>query len=200
MGRNAGWITAASALARSGDGDGPDLICLPERPFDEDRFLSDIENLRKIKDGILAVVSEGLKKADGTPDRPDHLSGRPGRVLRGCQRSPGQSGDPEAGHQGAERKAGDLRPCQHRFPVPYGPGGSDSGGKGSRAGGSLREANVMIGFERIPGPEYGIRLIHIPVKQKETLAATASDPRSPRPGSSRMKRMTSLFLIIQPGR
>ena len=62
MGRNAGWITAAIALARSGDGYGPDLICFPERPFDEDRFLSDIENLRKIKDGILAVVSEGLKK------------------------------------------------------------------------------------------------------------------------------------------
>ena len=45
MGRNAGWITAASALARSGDGDGPDLIYLPERTFVEEEFLADVKAL-----------------------------------------------------------------------------------------------------------------------------------------------------------
>ena len=67
MGRNAGWLTAASALARSGNGDGPDLIYLPERPFDTDRFLNDVERIRKTKSGILVVASEGLKNAAGDP-------------------------------------------------------------------------------------------------------------------------------------
>lgn len=67
MGRNAGWLTAASALARSGSGDGPDLIYLPERPFEEDRFLADVERVRKTKTGILVVASEGLKNAAGNP-------------------------------------------------------------------------------------------------------------------------------------
>ena len=42
MGRNAGWITAASALARKKPGDAPHLIYLPERPFNEEEFLEDV--------------------------------------------------------------------------------------------------------------------------------------------------------------
>lgn len=67
QGRNAGWITAASALADDGDGLGPDLIYLPERPFDEDKFLKDIKNLWEKKKGIVVVASEGLKNAKGEP-------------------------------------------------------------------------------------------------------------------------------------
>lgn len=66
-GRNAGWITAASALADDGDGVGPDLIYLPERPFDEDRYIEDIKKLLEKKSGIVVVASEGLKNADGEP-------------------------------------------------------------------------------------------------------------------------------------
>jgi len=66
-GRNAGWITAASALAEDGDGVGPDLIYLPERPFDEDKYIEDIKKLLETKSGIVVVASEGLKNADGQP-------------------------------------------------------------------------------------------------------------------------------------
>lgn len=66
-GRNAGWITAASALAEDGDGVGPDLIYLPERPFDEDKYIEDIKKLLEKKSGIVVVASEGLKNADGEP-------------------------------------------------------------------------------------------------------------------------------------
>lgn len=66
-GRNAGWITAASALADDGDGNGPDLIYLPERPFDEDKYIEDVERLLKRKSGIVVVASEGLRDADGKP-------------------------------------------------------------------------------------------------------------------------------------
>lgn len=66
-GRNAGWITAASALAADEDGVGPDLIYLPERPFDEDKYIEDIKKLLEKKSGIVVVASEGLKNAEGQP-------------------------------------------------------------------------------------------------------------------------------------
>ncbi len=66
-GRNAGWVTAASALAKQSGVDGPDLIYLPERPFNEDEFLEDVSDLIKKKRGAVVVASEGLKNAQGMP-------------------------------------------------------------------------------------------------------------------------------------
>lgn len=66
-GRNAGWITASSALAGMDGGIGPDLIYLPECPFDEEKFLGDVSQLLQKKSGIVIVVSEGLKNAKGEP-------------------------------------------------------------------------------------------------------------------------------------
>ncbi len=65
MGRNAGWITAASALARRGSGDSPDLIYLPERPFCEDEFLEDVQRVWDRKGYAVVVASEGLKNKQG---------------------------------------------------------------------------------------------------------------------------------------
>lgn len=66
-GRNAGWITAASAMAEDEDGLKPDLIYLPEVPFDEEQYIHDIEELLKTKSGIVVVASEGLKDKEGNP-------------------------------------------------------------------------------------------------------------------------------------
>ena len=65
-GRNAGWITASSALAGE-KGYAPDLIYLPERAFDEDKFIEDVKKLLEKKSGILVVASEGLTDKDGKP-------------------------------------------------------------------------------------------------------------------------------------
>lgn len=67
MGRNAGWIAAATALARKNPGDAPHLIYLPERPFDEEAFLRDVKALHERQGGVVVVVSEGLKNRDGQP-------------------------------------------------------------------------------------------------------------------------------------
>lgn len=66
-GRNAGWITAASAMAADEDGLGPDLIYLPERPFDEEQYIADVKKLLEKKSGIVVVVSEGLHDEQGNP-------------------------------------------------------------------------------------------------------------------------------------
>ena len=66
MGRNAGWLTAASKLA-SFKGLGPDLIYLPEVAFDIDKFISDVDNvMKKNANKCLVCVSEGIKNAEGT--------------------------------------------------------------------------------------------------------------------------------------
>ena len=65
MGRNAGWLTAAASLAGY-KGLGADLIYLPEVAFDVDKFVSDVEGvLAKNDSKCIAVVSEGIKLADG---------------------------------------------------------------------------------------------------------------------------------------
>lgn len=65
MGRNAGWLTAAAALARTADCEGPDAIYLPEKVFDTDKFVNKIKELAKTKSSIVIAVSEGVKLADG---------------------------------------------------------------------------------------------------------------------------------------
>lgn len=65
MGRNAGWLTAAAALSRTADCEGPDAIYLPEKVFDIDKFVNKIKELAKTKSSIVVAVSEGVKLADG---------------------------------------------------------------------------------------------------------------------------------------
>ncbi len=66
MGRNAGWLTAASALARDEKLSAPDLIYLPEKPFDEEKFLYDIRQKLLNQNTVIVAVSEGIKYSDGT--------------------------------------------------------------------------------------------------------------------------------------
>ncbi|MBQ7359048.1 MAG: 6-phosphofructokinase [Lachnospiraceae bacterium] len=65
MGRNAGWLTGAAALAKGEDCPGPDLIYLPEIPFDLDDFSKRIKELLKKKGSVVVAVSEGIKLKDG---------------------------------------------------------------------------------------------------------------------------------------
>ena len=65
MGRNAGWLTAASALAKGDDCEGVDMICLPEVAFDLDVFFAQISALLEKKQNLVIAVSEGIKLADG---------------------------------------------------------------------------------------------------------------------------------------
>ncbi|MBN1557799.1 MAG: 6-phosphofructokinase [Lentisphaerae bacterium] len=65
MGRHAGFLTAASALARVYPDDGPHLIYLPERPFDMKRFVRDVDAVYARLGRCVVVVSEGIADAEG---------------------------------------------------------------------------------------------------------------------------------------
>lgn len=65
MGRDAGWLTAAAALPLCSGGRGPDLIYLPEHPFDTDRFLEDVRAAQRRHPAVLVAVSEGVRLVSG---------------------------------------------------------------------------------------------------------------------------------------
>lgn len=165
MGRNAGWIAAASALARSGDGDGPDLIYLPEVPFDEDAFLAEVERLHREKGGVVVVASEGLRKADGEPivepifqvgravyygDVSAHLANLVIRKLGIKARSekPGIAGRASAAYQSRLDRDEAV----------------EAGSTAVRAAVEGKNG-VMVGFRRLPGEEYLAETILIPIEE-----------------------------------
>ncbi len=67
MGRNAGFLTAASAMARNYPDDGPHLIYLPERPFSVDQFLKDVRQVYDRFGRCVVAVSEGIIDSEGKP-------------------------------------------------------------------------------------------------------------------------------------
>jgi 6-phosphofructokinase 1 len=67
IGRDAGWLAAATALARKNEDDAPHLIYAPEFHFNRDKFLKDVDSCIKNYGWVSVVCGEGLKYSDGTP-------------------------------------------------------------------------------------------------------------------------------------
>lgn len=67
VGRSAGWLAAASALARSAEDDAPHIILCPERPFDREAFLGEVQQCYDRWGWVSIVCGEGICFADGTP-------------------------------------------------------------------------------------------------------------------------------------
>lgn len=65
MGRNAGWLTAASMIPKALGGVSPDLVYLPETPFNTEEFIKDVNKVFENKNNVVVAVSEGVKLANG---------------------------------------------------------------------------------------------------------------------------------------
>ena len=66
MGRHAGWLTAASVLARKFEGDNPVLIYLPEVAFDTDAFIEKVKEKLQTTSNLVVCISEGINDGNGT--------------------------------------------------------------------------------------------------------------------------------------
>ena len=66
MGRHAGWLTAASVLARKFEGDNPVLVYLPEIAFDQDAFIEKVKENLKTTSNLVVCISEGINDGKGT--------------------------------------------------------------------------------------------------------------------------------------
>ncbi|MDD6278719.1 MAG: 6-phosphofructokinase [Oscillospiraceae bacterium] len=76
MGRHAGWLTAASACIQDNGESAPHLIYLPEVSFSAERFIADVRAQMKLHKAVVAVVSEGVKTADGRFAAEEFRSGK----------------------------------------------------------------------------------------------------------------------------
>ena len=65
MGRNAGWLAGAAALSAGEECAGPDLLYLPETPFDVEGFVRRVEELQKVRKSVVVAISEGIRLDDG---------------------------------------------------------------------------------------------------------------------------------------
>ena len=75
MGRDTGWITASTALAKEAPDDAPHLIYLPERPFTIEKFLEDVEKVYKRLGRVVITTCEGLKDENG-----EHITSSTSRI------------------------------------------------------------------------------------------------------------------------
>lgn len=167
LGRNSGWITAASTLARSKKEDAPHLIYLPERPFCEEQFLKDVKRLYEKLGGVVVVASEGLKNKEGEPIVPPifktdravyygdvsaHLAHLITKKLGIKARSekPGLAGRASIAWQSPVDKAEAIMAGEMAMQWAY---------KG--------KTGVMVGFERVEDSRgnYKISAIEIPIEQ-----------------------------------
>lgn len=175
MGRNAGWIAAASALARKDSGDAPHLIYLPERPFDEEAFLREVKALHERQGGVVVVVSEGLKNRDGQPIVPPLF--QTGRAV--------YYGDVSAylaelvirrlGVKARSEKPGLLGRAQTELQSPV--DRNEAVQAGAEAVRALLDgqSGFMTGFKRVSTEPYRVRLIRIPLEDV-TLAERTLPP------------------------
>ena len=168
MGRNAGWLTGAAALA-SARGAGPDLIYLPELPFDMDRFFADVQRVYDQKKKVLIAVSEGIQDASGryiseygaaaSSDAFGHvqmgglaailaalLKDRFDTKVRGIELSLLQRC---AAH------------CASRTDIDE----AFSAGRAAVDLAQKGESGYMIGFAREPGTEYACRMVPVPLDE-----------------------------------
>lgn len=163
MGRNAGWLTAASALARKQKGDAPHLIYLPERPFDEEEFLEDVKKLYDKLGGVVVVVSEGLKNKEGKPIVPPIF--QVGRSV--------YYGDVSAylstlvikrlGIKARNEKPGLCGRASISFQSELDRDEAVLAGQTAVRAAMEGKSGVMVGFERIAGDLYQSRTLLIPI-------------------------------------
>lgn len=165
MGRNAGWIAAASALAKDASGIGPDLIYVPERPFDEDEFLEDAQRLYREKGGVVVVASEGLHGRDGKPIvKPVFTVGRAvyyGDVSAHLANLVIQ----KLGIKARGEKPGVCGRASYMFQSRVDREEAILAGREAVKAALAGETGIMIGFQRISTNPYRILPIHIPIEE-----------------------------------
>ncbi len=173
MGRNAGWLTAASLLARpepapGGVADerlGPHLVYVPELPFDEERFLDEAKALYGRLGGVVVVASEGLRGEDGKPIVPPvfqvgrsvyygdvsaHLCGL---VIR------------RLGIKARSEKPGILGRCSAAHQSPLDREEAVLAGREAALYALARKAPAMVGFRRLSSSPYRCETFPVPIEE-----------------------------------
>lgn len=165
MGRNAGWITAASALARRKQGDAPHLIYLPERNFNEDEFLEDVSRLQKEQGGVVVLVSEGLHDANGESIVPPIFKSERAVYYGDVSSHLANLVVKKLGVKARSEKPGLCGRASVALQSPVDREEARQAGAVALRSAVEGNSGVMIGFERVPGTVYQMKTKLVPIKE-----------------------------------
>lgn len=166
MGRNAGWVTGAAALAKTDDGAvGPHLIYLPEAAFDEDAFLAEVEAHYKRLGSVVAVVSEGLKYANGEYVGGIVFENDRSKYYGDVSAKLAQTVTKRLGIKARNEKPGIAGRASIAYQSQTDRDEAVLAGREAVRAALAGESGVMIGFARIQGAAYAVRAIRIPIEQ-----------------------------------
>ena len=182
VGRSAGWLPAAAALAKRRPEDPPHIILVPERPFEEEKFLEAAEKVYKNFGFVSVVCGEGISYADGTPVSASKVTDKFSNVEFGAMGGTsaammlhrmlanafGWRGEFQV-TESLQMSAGD-RAVKLDYDEAYGAGveATRLAGKGT--------SGVMVTIERRKGPKYASSFGTIPL-QKVAINARPMDDK-----------------------
>lgn len=165
MGRNAGWLTAAAALAKTEEAVGPHLIYVPEVAFNEEQFLDEAKSLYDAHKGVVVVASEGLRTKEGVPIvKPIFQTGRSvyyGDVSAHLCNLVIQ----RLGIKARSEKPGILGRCSIAFQSDVDRDEAILAGREAVKALLEGKSEVMVGFERISSEPYLCKTILIPLEE-----------------------------------
>lgn len=165
MGRNAGWVTAASCFADESGTGGPDLIYLPERDFDEHAFLDDAQRLIDEKGCGVVVVSEGLHTADGTPVAPPLMTMGRATYFGDVSAHLAKLVISELGYKARSEKPGLIGRASIAWQSPVDREEAIDCGREATRAVLEGDSGKMVGIERVSSEPYEARLIRIPIEK-----------------------------------
>lgn len=165
MGRSAGWLAAASALAEQSGVGGPDLIYFPERPFDEERFLEDVRKLIARKGCGVVVASEGLHGPDGKPIVEPVMTVGRATYFGDVSAHLANLIIKKLGYKARSEKPGLLSRASIAWQSSVDREEAVLAGREAVKAAVSGQTGVMVGFEREKGPEYSVKPVLIPLEQ-----------------------------------
>ncbi len=165
LGRNAGWVAAASSLADECGVRGPDLIYLPERDFDERAFLDDAQRLVDEKGSGVIVVSEGLHKAGGEPVAVPLLRTERATYFGDVSAHLARLIISELGCRARSEKPGLIMRASIAYQSSVDRDEAIACGREAVHAALEGDSGMMVGLERVSSSPYEGRLVRIPIER-----------------------------------
>ena len=165
LGRNAGWATAAAALAREEDGDAPHLIYLPERAFCEEEFLEDVKALYDRQGGVVVVASEGLHDAGGRPIVPPIFQSGRSTYFGDVSSHLAQLVVKRLGIKARSEKPGILGRASIAWQSCVDAAEAEEAGRVACRAALAGESGKMVGFRRLSTAPYACETFLIPIEE-----------------------------------
>jgi len=160
IGREAGWLAAATVMGKRGEDDAPHILCLPERPFEREKFLADVKRCYDEYGWVSIVCGEGITYADGRPVSSSEVTDQFANVEFGAMGGASAAMmlhrmiSSEFGFRGEFQVTESLPMCAADRVVALDVDEAYACGRAAVDLAARGETGLMVTLEREPGPSY----------------------------------------------